>query len=72
MRGRILCAAVAALSAACVPADRGRRVSGTTDTLAVPADTSAPAAAAPTIPGPGAATKIGVVVGFLTPESVLH
>jgi hypothetical protein len=71
MRGRILCAALAALSAACVPADRGRRVSETTDTLAVPADT-VPSAAAPTLPGPGAATKVGAVVGFLTPESVLH
>jgi hypothetical protein len=70
MRGRILCAALAALSAACVPADRGRRVSETPDTLAAPAD--APPAAAPTLPAPAAATKVGAVVGFLTPESVLH
>jgi len=74
MRVTILCAA---LAAACVPVDRTRR--GASDTTTVSESTAAaPAAPAPGMPaapagpvGP-APTKVTVVAGFLTPESVLH
>jgi sugar lactone lactonase YvrE len=70
MRMTSLWAAAAAL-AACQPVDRGggggRAGSETVDTT-----TPAPAAAPiPATPSP-AGTKVAVVVGFLTPESVLH
>ena len=76
MRATVLCATVAALCAACL--QRADRTPPASDTSAVPDTTATPAtpapAAAPTPtppPSPGA-TKLIVVEGFLTPESVLH
>ncbi len=72
MRRTVLCAALAALGAACQRVENTPRASETPAT----ADTTAAAApapvAAPTPPPPPAATKLAVVEGFLTPESVLH
>jgi sugar lactone lactonase YvrE len=70
MRGTVLCAALAALGAACQRVENTPRASETP----AAADTAAPAApvVAPTPPPPPAATKLAVVEGFLTPESVLH
>src|SRR2546428_246621 len=76
MRATVLCSTVAALCAACL--QRADRAPPASDTSAVPDTTATPAtpapAAAPTPtppPSPGA-TKLIVVEGFLTPESVLH
>src|SRR5881396_4090128 len=67
MRRMIVWAAFAALGAACQPVERGRTGSQTLDTTAA-APESVPARPAP---APGG-TRVGVVVGFSTPESVLH
>ena len=67
MRRMIAWAAFAALGAACQPVERGRTGSQTLDTTAA-APESVPARPAP---APGG-TRVGVVVGFSTPESVLH
>src|SRR2546430_7195522 len=76
MRATVLCSTVAALCGACL--QRADRAPPASDTSAVPDTTATPAtpapAAAPTPtppPSPGA-TKLIVVEGFLTPESVLH
>src|SRR5947209_10734902 len=65
MRTTILCTALAVCGAACKPVDK-----------APPASQSplppASAAPLPAIPPPPAATKVAVVAGFLTPESVLY
>jgi len=75
MKTTLLCLLIAALGAGCLRVDRTPPASDTsavrettaTPTPATPAPTVAPAAAA----APGA-TKLAVVEGFLTPESVLH
>jgi sugar lactone lactonase YvrE len=69
MRGTVLCAALAALGTACQRADNTPPASETP----AAADTAAPVAplAAPTSPPPPATTRVTVVEGFLTPESVL-
>src|SRR2546422_4662122 len=75
MKTTLLCLLIAALGAGCLRVDRTPPASDTsavrettaTATPATPAPTAAPAAAA----APGA-TKLAVVEGFLTPESVLH
>ena len=71
MRGTVLCLAV--LGAACPPMERrsAQRQADTsvTDTTPV-APVGQPTPPAP-LPSPGA-TKVGVVEGFLTPESVLY
>ena len=75
MKTTLLCLLIAALDAACLRVDRTPPASDTsavrettaTPTPAAPAPAAAPAAA----PAPGA-TKLAVVEGFLTPESVLH
>ena len=54
------------VAAACLPVDRRPRVSNTTDTAA---DTTL---AAPAAPASAGATKVITVLGFSTPESVLH
>src|SRR5438552_6707886 len=76
MKTTLLCVLIAALGAACL--QRADRAPPASDTSAVPDTTATPAtpapAAAPTPtppPSPGA-TKLTVVEGFLTPESVLH
>jgi sugar lactone lactonase YvrE len=76
MRATVLCATVAALCAACL--QRADRTPPASDTSAVPDTTATPATPAPAAlptptppPSPGA-TKLIVVEGFLTPESVLH
>ncbi len=70
MRMTSLWAAAAAL-AACQPVDRGGR-GGRAGSETFDTTTPAPAAAPiPATPSP-AGTKVAVVVGFLTPESVLH
>jgi sugar lactone lactonase YvrE len=70
MRVTILCSALAVLAAACQPADRrGSRDRGSSVAQA-PETTPAPAPTPP--PTAPAATKVMVVEGFLTPESVLH
>src|SRR2546426_8177842 len=65
MRTTILCPALAVCGAACKPVDK-----------APPASQSplppASAAPLPATPPPPAATKVAVVAGFLTPESVLY
>src|SRR2546427_11325554 len=74
MKTTLLCLLIAALGAGCLRVDRTPPASDTsavrettaTATPATPAPTAAPAAAA----APGA-TKLAVVEGFLTPESVL-
>lgn len=75
MRGTVLCIALAVLGAACPPVER-RSQSHQSDTLVIDTTSAAPAPQSPMTPpapapGPGA-TKVGVVEGFLTPESVLH
>src|SRR6266513_545668 len=74
MKTTLLCVLIAALSAACL--QRADRAPPASDTSAVPNSTATPAApapaAAPTLPPPPGATKLTVVEGFLTPESVLH
>src|SRR2546426_7894859 len=74
MKTTLLCVLIAALGAACL--QRADRAPPASDTSAVPNSTATPAgpapAAAPTPPPPPAATKLAVVEGFLTPESVLH
>src|SRR6266571_1131008 len=65
MRTTLLCVSLAVLGAACLRVDRAPPASETS----AAADT---AAAAPTPPASPAATKVAVVEGFLTPESVLH
>src|SRR3989449_7596573 len=75
MKTTLLCLLIAALGAGCLRVDRTPPASDTsavrettaTPTPATPAPTAAPSAAA----APGA-TKLAVVEGFLTPESVLH
>jgi sugar lactone lactonase YvrE len=72
MRGTVLCVAVAVLGAACGPMER--RTPPQSDTPVADTTPAAPAAqptSAPLPPGPGA-TKVAVVEGFLTPESVLR
>src|SRR6266850_3826250 len=72
MRTKLLCVTLAAVGTACQRVDRTPPASDAPamgDTTATPA-TPAPVAA-PT-PPPPAATKVAVVEGFLTPESVLH
>ncbi len=69
MRVILAWAALAALGAACQPVERRRPGSETMDTAAAaPESTQAP------VPAPASASgrKVGVVVGFLVPESVLH
>ncbi len=74
MRTTLLCVSLALLGAACLRVDRAPPASETS----AAADTAAPVApaatpvAAPTPPASPAATKVAVVEGFLTPESVLH
>jgi len=70
MRPTLWCVILAACGAACQRADNTPPAS---ETPAAP-DTAAPAApaAAPTPPPSPAATKVTLVEGFLTPESVLH
>ena len=74
MRTTSFCVSLAVLGAACQRVDRPPPASETS----VAADTAARAApaatpvAAPTPPASPAATKVAVVEGFLTPESVLH
>jgi sugar lactone lactonase YvrE len=72
MRGSILCAALVALALACQRVDKTAPASQT----AAAADTVVPAVQptpSPTMPPPApAATKLLVVEGFLSPESVLH
>src|SRR5256886_1138508 len=74
MKTTLLCVLIAALGAACL--QRADRAPSASDTSAVPNSTAtaaAPApAAAPTLPPSPGATKLIVVEGFLTPESVLH
>src|SRR2546426_3594919 len=78
MRGTVLCAALAALGAACQRVENTPRASETpaaADTTTAAAPTPAPVpvpAAAPPPPPSPAATKLAVVEGFLTPASVLH
>src|SRR5216684_5633777 len=73
MKTTLLCLLIAALGAACLQrADRAPLSSDTSavrETTATP--TPAPAAAPAAAPAPGA-TRLAVVEGFLTPESVLH
>jgi sugar lactone lactonase YvrE len=69
MRVTVLCTMLV-VTAACVPVDRKPPVSDATDTAAV-ADTAAPAVAPPA-PAAAGGTKVLTVVGFSTPESVLH
>ena len=76
MKTTLLCLLIAALGAACLQrADRAPPASDTSavrETTATPTPaTPAPAAAPAAAPAPGA-TKLAVVEGFLTPESVLH
>jgi sugar lactone lactonase YvrE len=76
MKTTLLCLLIAALGAACLQrADRAPPASDTSavrETTATPSPaTPAPAAAPAAAPAPGA-TKLAVVEGFLTPESVLH
>ena len=70
MRGTVLCAVLIASGTACQRPDKAPPASETPAT----ADTAMPAApaAVPTAPPASAATKVIVVEGFLTPESVLH
>src|SRR5436305_2008757 len=74
MKTTLLCVLIAALGAACL--QRADRAPPASDTSAVPNSTATPAApapaAAPTLPPSPGATKVTVVEGFLTPESVLH
>src|SRR5260221_6952330 len=70
MKTKLLCVTLAALGTACQRVDRTPPASDTPamgDTTATPAPVAAPAP-----PPPPAATKVAVVEGFLTPESVLH
>ncbi len=76
MKTTLLCLLIAALGAACLQrADRAPPASDTSavrETTATPTPaTPAPAAAPAAAPAPGA-TRLAVVEGFLTPESVLH
>ncbi len=75
MKTTLLCLLIAALDAACLRVDRTPPASDTSavrETTATPTPaTPAPAAAPAAAPAPGA-TKLAVVEGFLTPESVLH
>src|SRR2546421_9045504 len=74
MKTTLLCVLIAALGAACL--QRADRAPSASDTSAVPKSTATAAAPAPAVaptlpPSPGA-TKLIVVEGLLTPESVLH
>src|SRR2546425_9624254 len=78
MKTTLLCPLIAALGAGCLRVDRTPPASDTSavrETTATPTPptpaTPAPAAAPAAAPAPGA-TKLAVVEGFLTPESVLH
>ena len=75
MRGTVLCIAVAVLGAACPPVERRsppQSETPTADTMPA-APVAQPTSLTPPAPPPGpGATKVGVVEGFLTPESVLH
>src|SRR5712691_5490414 len=70
MKTKLLCVALVALGTACQRVDRTPPASETPAAV----DTAAPAApvAAPAPPPTAGATKVAVVEGFLTPESVLH
>src|SRR5437870_11312124 len=74
MKTPLLCVLMAALGAACL--QRADRAPPASDTSAVANSTATPAApvpaATPTQAPPPGATKVAVVEGFLTPESVLH
>src|SRR5438046_8413231 len=74
MKTTLLCVLIAALGAACL--QRADRAPPAADAAAVPESAATPAApapaAAPTLPPRPGATKVGVVEGFLTPESVLY
>jgi sugar lactone lactonase YvrE len=67
MRATILSTTLATV--ACMPVDRKPPVS---DTAATAADTTPAAPVAPAAPPSPGATKVLTVVGFATPESVLH
>src|SRR6266550_1935978 len=74
MRTTSFCVSLAVLGAACQRVDRAPPASETSaaaDTAARAAPAATPVAA-PTPPPSPAATKVAVVEGFLTPESVLH
>jgi len=75
MKTTLLCLLIAALGAGCLRVDHTPPASDTSavrETTATPTPaTPAPAAAPAAAPAPGA-TKLAVVEGFLTPESVLH
>jgi len=68
MRLTVLCTTFV-VAAACLPADRNRPVSDAADTIV---DTTAVVPAAPVAAAPSGATQVVAVVGFSTPESVLH
>src|SRR6266699_5571937 len=73
MRATVLCATVAALGAACLQrADRAPPASDTSAVADSTATRATPATPTPTPAPSPAATKLAVVEGFLTPESVLH
>jgi sugar lactone lactonase YvrE len=69
MRATVLCATLA-VAAACQPVDK-KRVSEVLDTLAAAIDTGAQAPPPPP-PAASGATRTLTVVGFSTPESMLH
>ena len=73
MRGIVLCVGVAVLGAACPPMER-RSAQRQADTSVTDTTAAAPVAQpTPPVPPPSpGATKVGVVEGFLTPESVLY
>src|SRR2546430_848727 len=71
MKTTLLCVSLVALGVACQRVDRTPPASdtpATADTTVTPAPVAAPTPPTP----PPAATKVAVVEGFLTPESVLH
>ncbi|HEX4574714.1 MAG TPA: hypothetical protein VH158_06240 [Gemmatimonadales bacterium] len=71
MRATVLCAALAALGAACTPIDKTQQASQSPTVTHAPPDTATPlppAAPATT----AAATKVATVLGFLAPQSVVH
>ena len=67
MRATVLCTTLA-VATACQPVDR-KKVANVIDTLAAAMDTAALVPPAPAAPG---ATRTLTVLGFSTPESVLH
>lgn len=69
MRAPVLCITLAAL-AACQPLDRRRQAAALQEEDTTPQ--LAPPSAQPVPTSASGATKVGTVMGFLTPESVLH